>query len=71
MPLIAHPSDELSGAELIAVVSGPALYLLAHVALLRAVLVAVIAGDQGVAFAGHHRLRGAPHGRQHRDDHRS
>jgi low temperature requirement protein LtrA len=104
--VIAHPSDELGGAELIAVVAGPAIYLLAHVALrlrmvhtlsrrrltgavaclataavgtfapalvvaalLLAVLVAVIAGDQGVAFPGHHRRRGAPYGRQHRDDH--
>jgi low temperature requirement protein LtrA len=31
--VIAHPTDELSDAELVAVVSGPALYLLAHVAL--------------------------------------
>ncbi len=31
--VIAHPTDELSGAEVIAVVCGPALYLLAHVAL--------------------------------------
>jgi low temperature requirement protein LtrA len=31
--VIAHPTDELSSAELTAVVCGPALYLLAHVAL--------------------------------------
>jgi low temperature requirement protein LtrA len=31
--VIAHPTDELPDAELIAVVCGPALYLLAHVAL--------------------------------------
>jgi low temperature requirement protein LtrA len=31
--VIAHPTDELPDAELVAVVSGPALYLLAHVAL--------------------------------------
>jgi low temperature requirement protein LtrA len=31
--VIAHPADELPDAELVAVVSGPALYLLAHVAL--------------------------------------
>ena len=31
--VIAHPSDELPRAQLIAVVAGPALYLLAHVAL--------------------------------------
>jgi low temperature requirement protein LtrA len=31
--VIAHPSSELGNAELIAVVCGPALYLLAHVAL--------------------------------------
>src|SRR3954454_24380798 len=31
--VIAHPTSELSDAELAAVVSGPALYLLAHVAL--------------------------------------
>jgi low temperature requirement protein LtrA len=84
--VIAHPTDELPSAELLAVVCGPALYLLAHVALrlrmsgtlssrrlagavaclavaavgtfapalvvaalLLAVLVAVIAGDQVVA----------------------
>ena len=31
--VIAHPTEELPGRELLAVVSGPALYLLAHVAL--------------------------------------
>jgi low temperature requirement protein LtrA len=31
--VIAHPTEELSDAELVAVVCGPALYLLAHVAL--------------------------------------
>jgi low temperature requirement protein LtrA len=31
--VIAHPSDTLHGPQLIAVVAGPALYLLAHVAL--------------------------------------
>ena len=31
--VIAHPTEELPDAELLAVVSGPALYLLAHVAL--------------------------------------
>jgi low temperature requirement protein LtrA len=31
--VIAHPTEELANAELIAVVCGPALYLLAHVAL--------------------------------------
>jgi low temperature requirement protein LtrA len=31
--VIAHPTEELPGAELAAVVGGPALYLLAHVAL--------------------------------------
>jgi low temperature requirement protein LtrA len=31
--VIAHPTEELSGAQLAAVVGGPALYLLAHVAL--------------------------------------
>jgi low temperature requirement protein LtrA len=31
--VIAHPTDELPNAELLAVVCGPALYLLAHVAL--------------------------------------
>jgi low temperature requirement protein LtrA len=31
--VIAHPTEELPSAELIAVVAGPALYLLAHVAL--------------------------------------
>ena len=31
--VIAHPTDELSHPQLAAVVSGPALYLLAHVAL--------------------------------------
>jgi low temperature requirement protein LtrA len=31
--VIAHPTEELADAELVAVVSGPALYLLAHVAL--------------------------------------
>lgn len=31
--VIAHPDDELHGAELIAVIAGPALYLLSHVAL--------------------------------------
>jgi len=31
--VIAHPTEALSGPELIAVVAGPALYLLAHVAL--------------------------------------
>jgi low temperature requirement protein LtrA len=31
--VIAHPTDELPDAELAAVVCGPALYLLAHVAL--------------------------------------
>jgi low temperature requirement protein LtrA len=31
--VIAHPTDELPGPELVAVVAGPALYLLAHVAL--------------------------------------
>jgi low temperature requirement protein LtrA len=31
--VIAHPTGELSNAELVAVVCGPALYLLAHVAL--------------------------------------
>jgi low temperature requirement protein LtrA len=31
--VIAHPTDELPNAELIAVVCGPALYLMAHVAL--------------------------------------
>jgi low temperature requirement protein LtrA len=31
--VIAHPTEELVGAEIVAVVCGPALYLLAHVAL--------------------------------------
>jgi low temperature requirement protein LtrA len=31
--VIAHPTDELADAELAALVCGPALYLLAHVAL--------------------------------------
>ncbi len=31
--VIAHPTEQLPDAELVAVVAGPALYLLAHVAL--------------------------------------
>jgi low temperature requirement protein LtrA len=41
--VIAHPTDELKDAELVAVVSGPALYLLAHV-LLRLRMVGTLAG---------------------------
>jgi low temperature requirement protein LtrA len=41
--VIAHPTDELKDAELVAVVAGPALYLLAMV-LLRLRMVGTIAG---------------------------
>jgi low temperature requirement protein LtrA len=41
--VIAHPTDELTDAELAAVVSGPALYLLANV-LLRLRMVGTLAG---------------------------
>jgi low temperature requirement protein LtrA len=43
--VIAHPTDELKDAELVAVVSGPALYLLAFV-LLRLRMVGTLAGPR-------------------------
>ena len=57
--VIAHPTDELKDAELAAVVSGPALYLLALV-LLRVRMVGSIAGRR---LAGAPRVPGGGRGR--------